>query len=195
MKRADGEDKFTPSRASLSHLFTLTTLIRITVPAVWSIDGLLTHHFQHLRCLELVAQVHSGCVAHRVWYTCPQTDKLLMPLVKPVHIVVDGREQRQAARAAKRAVVWTDVVNKVVDVTAPARKTKGCIPFNNAANFPSLECLALPYKRYNRGSETGEVSAWMMRHLRRSYEYEVAAEWEAECTTLGNAKLLKSIAM
>ena len=33
----------------------------------------------------------------------------------------------------------------------------------------------------------------MMAQLRRSYEYEVAAEWEADCTTLGAAELLKSI--
>ena len=70
------------------------------------------------------------------------------------------------------------------------------IPVANAANFPSLECLALPYKYYGRdGRRTGDISEWMKRQLRRSYEYEihVAAEWQADRTTLGVAELLKSI--
>ena len=34
----------------------------------------------------------------------------------------------------------------------------------------------------------------MKPQLRRSCEYEVAAEWEAEISTLGAAELLKSLA-
>ena len=34
----------------------------------------------------------------------------------------------------------------------------------------------------------------MKAQLRRSYEFEVAGEWEAETVTLGEAELLKSIA-
>ena len=34
----------------------------------------------------------------------------------------------------------------------------------------------------------------MLAQLRRSCEYEVVTEWEAECSTLGEAELLKAIA-
>ena len=37
------------------------------------------------------------------------------------------------------------------------------------------------------------LSDWMKQQLRRSYEYEVAVEWEAEMRTPGEAELLKSV--
>ena len=72
---------------------------------------------------------------------------------------------------------------KVVDCSNMA----SLIPEGNAANFPALECLALPYGHYD------QVSAWTQAQLRRSYEYEVVAEWEAEQSTLGEAELLKTV--
>ena len=68
------------------------------------------------------------------------------------------------------------------------------IPDTGAANFPALECLALPYAYYNTGEHCGEVSAWMKAQLRRSYEYERSDEWEAEMNTLGTVELQKTIA-
>ena len=101
-------------------------------------------------------------------------------------MLVEGRAQRQAARAVKRREAqdgWNEEADG--EEAEDADAILADIPVDNAANFPSLECLALPYEHYNRGGdECGEVSVWMMAQLRRSYEYEVAAEWEAECTTL-----------
>ena len=67
------------------------------------------------------------------------------------------------------------------------------IPVENAANIPTLECLALPFILYGHYQDSGNVSAWLKRQLRRSHEYEVEEEWEAEYTTLGVAELLRSI--
>ena len=170
------EEDESPSLTALTSLFALARLTRITIPASWSIQGVFCHNFEQLRCLELEES-----------FACSQTDELLMPLVKPLDVVVAGRQQRQVVRAAKRGPVeeheWSDGSSEKI------------IPAGNAANFPSLECLALPYRYYNsnRGDDCGWVSAWMMAQLRRSYEYEVPAEWEAECTTLGAAELLKVI--
>ena len=181
----EGGDAEFPSVVALTSLFTLANLTRLTINAFWPVDGLFVHHFQHLRCLELIQQYGCGC------YFCPQTDELLMPLVKPLDVVEAGREQRQAARAVKRGDASdADEVDDDREETAQADVD---IAAGNAANFPSLECLDLPYDYYNHGDATGEMSAWMMRQLRRSYEYEVAAEWEAEQTTLGVAELLKTI--
>ena len=178
----------TPSLAALTALFTLTNLTRLTVNALWlpehvCVPLLTQHRFEHLRCLELIEQYISGT------HFCPQSDAALLPLVKPAHLIVPGRVERQAARAAKRQDVRKerdDSDDEVEDEDIPA---------DNATNFPALECLALPYFSYNYGNMpvTGRVSAWMKRQLRRSYEYEVAAKWEAEASTLGEAELLKSI--
>ena len=180
-----GNDVDEPSDTALTSILTLTNLTRVTLSASWCVDGLFVHHFEHLRCLELEVQMHwSGDI-------CDQTDDTLMPFVKPLHVMVDGRERRQAARVAKRQVADKDSEGKDAD---SADIEQAAIPVNNAANFPSLECLALPYEHYGRGgNQSGDVSQWIMSQLRRSYEYEVAAEWEAECTTLGVAELLKSI--
>ena len=142
---------------------------------------LTRHRCPHLRCLELsVMFEYEECF-------CPQTDAALLPLVQPADVVVAGRAQRQAARAAKRDKLQTD----------ESGERRQHISANNAANFPALECLALPYASYNSGenakNEPGVVSGWTIQQLRRSYEYELAAEWEAECVTLGEAELLKSI--
>jgi len=188
----DGWDDQVPTVASLTALVTLSNLTRLTVNAQWlpedaCVQLFTQHRFDRLRCLELVAQYGCGD------YICPQTDAALLPLVKPADMVVAGREERQAARAVKRrerhANVGTD---------RDCVEEAGCcdIPADNAANFPALECLALPYLTYNRSAceNTGRVSAWIKQQLRRSYEYEVAAEWEAELQTLGEAELLKSMA-
>jgi len=181
-----GEEEVVPSLASLTALFTLTNLTRLTVGAHWlgerkCVQLFTQHRFDHLRCLELIA-----------WYDCgftrsPQTDVALLPLVKP-DIVVAGREGRQAARAANRQ-------RNDAEADMPKDEVEGhYVPADNAANFPALECLALPYLKYNSQDDTGRVSAWMKQQLRRSYEYEAAAEWEAEMSTLGEAELLKSMA-
>ena len=188
----EGADEDRPSLDTIASVHTFTNLTRITVSAFWPLDGLFTHHFPHLRCLELYRQYGCG------YYFCPQTDDILLPLVKPLRALVDGRQQRQAQRAAKRQA--DEEGNEAGGIEEEShegeKETEGiasAIPVDNAANFPSLECLALPYEYYNRGDNSGQVSRWMMAQLRRSYEYEVAAEWEAECTTLGAAELLKSI--
>ena len=114
-------------------------------------------------------------------------------------MVVDGRQQRQAARAAKRAADDARGDGSYDDSDG-GEVVEEDVSDDNAANFPSLECLALPYHRHVSpfefdwsGDNTGRVSGLMMAELRRSYEYEVSAEWEAECTTLGVAELLKTI--
>ena len=169
----------------------LTHLTRLTIPATWPVDELLSkHRFEHLRCLALLEQWSRG-------FRCPQTDALLMPLVKPLDVVVAGREQRQAARLARRrAAGKAEEYKREVEGEKEAERADPVIPADNASNFPSLECLDLPYGRYIlcRGSpHCGDVGAWMMAQLRRSYEYEIAEEWKAEMTTLGRAELLKSI--
>ena len=128
-----------------------------------------------------------------------------MPLVKLSDVVIDGRLKRQAARAAKRGDCGysdDDGKDDASDSNHDACEAEDVsvvaliIPLQNAANFPSIECFALPYDRYNVVAESldmGDVSSWMMQQLRRSCEFEVVSEWEAECTTLGNAELLKSI--
>ena len=182
-----GSDEEKPSQAALTSAFTLANLTRITISADWLVYKLLvTHPFEHLRCLELIAQLRMADVC------CPQNDAQLMPFVKPLVVMVDGRERRQANRIAKRP---TREEEAELD-DEPAGDSEPIIPVNNAANFPSLECLALPYIYYNfgfGGEHCGQVSKWMKQQLQRSYEYEVAAEWEAECMTLGVVELLKSI--
>ena len=177
----DGEDGEMPSLVVLTAIFTVAHLTRLTMSAAWLIEGVLSEHrFQHLRCLQLVPQCGNRNF-------CPESDELLLPLVKPLDVMVAGREQRQAARAARRAAR-----NEVEG--EQAETAISIIPMGNAANFPSLECLDLPYSEYNSGwYNNRRVSAWMKAQLRRSYEYEVAEEWEAEETTLGRAELLKSI--
>ena len=182
-----GHDMEPPSLAALTTLFTLTLLTRLTITALWlgedeCVPLLTQHRFEHLRCLELIEQDKLGN------YLCPQSDTALLPLVKPAHMVVVGRVERQATRAVQRPET-----NVEGDLHADGAEVHD-IPADNAANFPALECLALPYWRYKSDlARTGRVSAWMMRQLRRSYEHEVAAEWEAETRTLGEAELLKSI--
>ena len=180
-----------PKLASLTALFTFTHLARLTLNEHW-LDGdrcvsLFTRHrLDHPRCLEL-KEHFGGC-----HYICPQTDVALLSLVKPADKVVAGREQRQAARAAKRRTA-DDVAVSEVDGAGSGAQTHD-IPAGNATNFPALECLDLPYCYYNLEDEPGTVSAWMRRQLRRSYEYEVAAEWEADQQTLGQAELVSSMA-
>ena len=182
--------------SGLTSLFTLTNLIRITISAACSLDGVFTHRFEHLRCLELIQQ-HTQYDTDGCW-RCPQTDDQLMPLVKPLDVMIDGRQQRQARRAAVRGRdVYCYLPTGCDEDHEDEKEALRIIPVisaDNAANFPSLECLALPYGYYGlSGNRSGEVSVWTKRQLRRSYEYEVAEEWEAECTTLGCAELLKSI--
>jgi len=181
-----------PSLAALTPLVTLAHLTRLTLHARWlpedvSVQLFTRHHFVYLRCLELIEQ--------DVWFPedCPQNDAALLPLVKPAGIVVAGREGRQAARAVKRRDKQVDE-----EVDDDGDGTPLDIPADYGANFPALECLALPYCFYSVGTEEGDgdigyVSAWMKQQLRRSYEYEVAVEWEAETSTLGEAELLKRI--
>ena len=186
-ERADGEcyeREEPPSLTSLTALCSLTHLTRLTVGAHWlpeeACAQLFTQHrFVHLRCLELIAQYDGEGAC------CPQTDSALLALVKPADTCVRGRELRQAARAAKR--------NAVEELDRFVEGEQLSIPANNAANFPVLECLALPYHCYNDGDCSVKPSAWMRRQLRRSYEYEVAAEWEAEVGTLGEAELVRLI--
>lgn len=167
----------------------LTNLTRLTVSAFWLPEDecvqLFAQHrcFAHLRCLELIEQ-YTGSQ-----YLCPQTDVALMPFVKPAAIITPGRTERQRVRAAKRRRHGTEEETDFRGVEAEDQR----IPEDNASNFPALECLALPYTYYNRGGNSGEVSVWMKSQLRRSYEYEISVEWEAETSTLGQAELLKSI--
>jgi len=117
-----------------------------------------------------------------------------LPLVKPAEFVVLGRDERQAARATKQGYGYEQRVM--------FEDGKGCdIPAGNAANFPALECLALPYYLYDffrkediEDDNIRQVSAWIVQQLRRSYEFEIVSEWEAELSTLGEAELLKSMA-
>jgi len=184
-------DAETPTLPSLTALFTLSNLTRLTINAWWlpeevSVQLFTQHRFDHLRCFELIAQCSCDD-----YYICPQTDAALLPLVKPAHMLVAGREQRQVTRAAKRRLAEDS--NEESDSSEHREKAYD-IPADNKVNFPALECLALPYRHYNDGEYGGQVSAWMEQHLRRSYEYEVAMEWEAEMHTLGEAELLKSMA-
>ena len=147
-----GGDCETPSLASLTAVFTLAHLTRLTVDAGWLYETVCVplftqHRFVHLRCLELIAMYSCG------FCHCPQTDAALLPLVKPVDSVVFGREERQAARSAsqRRSDQEGDIE---VELVLPV------IPKGNAANFPALECLALPYRSYNQMEEfTGQVSS------------------------------------
>ena len=177
------------SYAALASVFTLKHLTRLTVPALlldveMGVQPLSQHCFPQLRCLEL--HVHDDDRVNDYIYVCPQTDAALLPLVKPADVVVPGRTERQAARAKKRPPIG-ELDHSTEEEVPP-------IPADSAANFPVLECLALPYQRYNKGESTGRVSAWMKRQLRRSYEYERADEWEQEMITLGRGELLKSLA-
>ena len=182
-----------PSLDSLTAVFTLTNLTRLTLNAYWlneavSVPLFTQHRFVHLRCLELVSQFD-------VWHhICPQTDVALLPLVKPADFFVPGRAERQAARAVEELNNRERRQRRDGDqqVEEPL-----VIPEGREDNFPSLECLALPYSVYDSeapGGLSGTVSEWMKRQLRRSYEFEVASEWEAETETLGEAELLKSLA-
>ena len=173
-----------PSLASLTCVFSIRSLSRLTVSAMWLTEQhclqLLTeHHFAHLRCLELVEQYGRG------YYVCPQTDAALLPLVKPTDVIALDRRERQIARASRRHKGHKEVGFSRVGGEAPV------IPNGNAGNFPALECLALPYSAYHCGAGAGHVSEWMVAQLRRSYEYEVVEEWEAEVSTLGQAELLR----
>ena len=170
--------------AALASVFTLTHLTRLTMLAFWLVEyeGVqpLSQLFPNLRCLELLVQV-----GDHLWAR-PHTDATFLPFVKPAHVVVSGRAERQAVRASKRPLTGE------MDYSREGKVPP--IPADNAANFPALECLALPYTRYNRGKSMGRVSVWMKQQLRRSYEYEEVEDWEAEMTTLGEAELLKTIA-
>ena len=225
--RPDAADRYQnvmPSLSALAALFTVGCITRLTFTAHWlresSCVQLFTQHrFVHLRCLDLFSiytrdwkAIPTGDVLH-----CPQTDAALLPLVKPADIVVEGREQRQAARAVKRRAPKPPAPSQlpfnnftpgfkpgqIMAVTATSLPEKNYaddgeeahhIPADGAVNFPALECLALPHSFYNRGDDSGKVSTWMRRQLRRSYEYEVAAEWEADQQTLGEAELVRSMA-
>ena len=101
--REGGECK-TPSLASLTAMFTLSGLVRLTLTAGWLTKAkcreLFTQHrYVHLRCLQLIAQYGSGC------YVCPQTEASLRPLVKPAVFLVPGRA---TICSAKIAVVRRD---------------------------------------------------------------------------------------
>ena len=122
----EGAEDELPSYGALTSLFTVVNLTRITINAAWPLDCLLTHHFPHLRCLELIAQRGWGNIF------CPQSDELLTPLVKPLDVLVDGREERQAARAGiRQSFAETEWNNEDAD-------SEPIIPLDNAANFPSL---------------------------------------------------------
>ena len=176
-----------PNVAALTAFFTLEHLTRLSVPAHWMDEArceelFVQHRFPHLRCLELapIVELEGGA--------SPQTDAALLPLVQPADVVVAGRQQRQAARAAKRPSGVND------ECRAEDHGATQDISADSAANFPALECLALPYLYYQGfGDARSRVSEWMKKELRRSYEFEVAKEWEAEVSTLGQAKLFKSM--
>ena len=201
-----------PPLQMLTALFTLTNLVRLTLPACWLPEQvcqqLFSHHFVHLRCLELSGGHAYGEVHHDV----PQTDAALMPLVKPAGVIVLGREETQMARAARRL----DQVEEICPATtingSEEEEDRYIIAKGNGANFHSLECFSFPHycnceqhELNHNGSEEGmdeinledgtvQVSSWMWQQLRRSFEYDRVEEWEAEMNALGEAELLKSIA-
>ena len=160
----EGHDMEPPSLAALTALFTLTNLTRLTATASWlpehvCVPLLTQHRFENLRCLELIEQDSAAD------YLCPQSNAALLPLVQPAHMIVAGREERQAARAAKRQGIAVERGS----LSGNGAESED-FPANNAANFPALECLALPYWRYNIVSErTGQLSVWMRQQLRRIY--------------------------
>ena len=186
---AEDIDEEPPSLASLTALFTLAQLTRLTLPAWWMDPArcqllFSQHRFEHLRCLELIKQI---CLRN---YLFPQTDASLLPLIRPATVIVPGRLERQTARAARRARDGEEVQS------GEESAEEQHIPADSACNFPALECVALVYEQYgpivsHLGRRTS--GGWMVRQLRRSYEYEVVAEWEAEMSTLGEAELLKSL--
>ena len=174
-------EALTPTFAAVSSLSTLTLLARLTLPAWWLgvtqyLQLFSQHHFAHLRCLELIKALSSSQSL-----SCDA----FLPFVKPAHVLVAGREQRQAARASVK-----------LSIAHTADPADVCvISVGNAANFPVLECICPPpYNLYHvlRAAPSVE-SGWLRQQLRRSYEYEVAKEWEAECVTLGEAELLKTV--
>ena len=186
--------------AALASVFSLTFLTRLTVPAYWlrereAVQLFAQHHFPHLRCLELQVLIDG----YAKFYVCPQTDAALLPLVKPASMVVSGRAERQAARAKKHEPIREvghpsgEGRHAVTGYVSRSRESmEAVIPANNAANFPALECLALPYRKFHAAGEGRRgVSVWMKQQLRRSYEYERVRDWEAEMVTLGEAELLK----
>ena len=187
----EGADEEPPSLASLIPLFTLAQLTRLSLPAWWMTESkcvqLFTQHrFEHLRCLELFRQSSVRS------YLFPQTNAALLSLVKPTDVVVPGRADRQAARAARR----------VRDEEEAESSMEGAveqhIPTGSSHNFPALECLVLAHRQYGPnvsyiGRRADLAGEWIRRQLRRSYEYEVVAEWEAEMSTLGEAELLRNV--
>ena len=151
------------AHASLTSLFSLTTPGTPRILPFWlsteASNQLFTRHrLVHLRCLELL---WTGVAT-------PQTIASLLPLVKPADVVVAGREQRQAARATKRQGDGYETRYDSGSLVALD------VPAADAANFPVLECLTLHHSFYY-GLKDPSVS-WIRRQLRRSYEYEVAAE-------------------
>ena len=166
----------------LASVFTLTHLTRLTVPVFWlepeGVQLLSQHLFPHLRCLELHL-LDDGYFT----YSDQQTDAFFLPFVKPVDLFVPGRAERQIARVGEH------IRTPEVDRREEGAET---VPVNNAANFPVLECLALVYRFYRSDERGRGLSAWMVRQLRRSYEYEEVRHWESEMTTLGETELLKS---
>ena len=67
---------------------------------------------------------------------CLQTDDLLMPLVKPLDVVVDGRQQRQTARKDVRAAKQQDDDDdswQSESDNGDANDREQLIPANNAA--------------------------------------------------------------
>ena len=181
----EGCDADTPLLASLTAVMTIAHLTRLTVNALWLNEAkcvqLFSLRLEHLRCLELIEQYGSG------YHQCPQTNSALLPFVKPAGFLVPGRAERQAARAANRGEG-----RRELDPDNDEGEDS-VIPHDNAANFPALECLALPYTHYNY-RDCGVVGAWTKAQLRRSYEFEKVVEWEAETATLGEAELLKTLA-
>ena len=136
-------DEAWPSLTALTDLFTLAHLTRLTVSASWIAEASCTqlfsqqHRFEHRRCLELVAQQDGR------YYHCPQTDAALLPLVKPADVVVPGRAERQAVRAARRPRDGED------SESGEDSAEEQHISADSACNFPALECLALPFAHYN----------------------------------------------
>ena len=196
---SESRDEEIPSRASLTRLFTLSHLTRLTVNAWWLIEEdfvqqlLSQHRFDHLRCLELIAPYDCGP------FFCPHTDAALFPLVKPADFIVPGRERRQDVRMLREQGAdeehhFSEEPHYSEEEEGEEEEGKRVIPPDNAANFPALECLDMFYLQYiDPSGDMGEVSEWMKRQLRRSYEFESAEEWEAEMATLGRAELLKTL--
>jgi len=187
----EGESRAqSPTLATLTPLFALTHLVRLTIPVRWMRDEVCEHffappprvRFPALRCLQLELESGLG----------PLSDAGLRFFVKHSSIIVKGRAERQAKRRAPGDVrppaPEGDEESKVDWAEVDAAYTRLTFP------FPALECLHLHQQQNNTepaGAALRSVSARMRAELRRCYEFEAVEEWEAEVKTLGRAEWFK----